>query len=223
MNRKSNWKWAITSEDEWYKAAYHKNDGVTGDYFDYPTSSNSAPGRDMTEAANPGNNANYYDDSPPMPIDSPHYATMVGEFELSRSPYGTFDQGGNVWEWNESILLGSYRAQRGGAYNINHGYMGASYRYSGVAPTGGNDVIGFRVVQVPEPASLLLLAFGGLAVMRRRLGWRSASRGSPAWPERGRQHGSHPRLHAYGLSVAGRPASSGRFKPSSGHPQGLLE
>ena len=26
--------WVISSEDEWYKAAYHKNDGVTGTYWD---------------------------------------------------------------------------------------------------------------------------------------------------------------------------------------------
>lgn len=30
VNRNADWNWAITSEDEWYKAAYHKNDGVTG-------------------------------------------------------------------------------------------------------------------------------------------------------------------------------------------------
>ncbi len=29
------------------------------------------------------------------------------EFELPDSPYGTFDQGGNVWEWNEAIRDGS--------------------------------------------------------------------------------------------------------------------
>ncbi len=60
VNREADWKWSIPSEDEWYKAAYHKNDGDTGNYFDYPTSSDSVPGRDMTEATNPGNNANYY-------------------------------------------------------------------------------------------------------------------------------------------------------------------
>jgi formylglycine-generating enzyme required for sulfatase activity len=31
--------WVIPSEDEWYKAAYHKNDGVTGNYWNYPTQS----------------------------------------------------------------------------------------------------------------------------------------------------------------------------------------
>ena len=39
--------WVIPSEDEWYKAAYHKNDGVTGNYYNYPTSSNSVPDNDL--------------------------------------------------------------------------------------------------------------------------------------------------------------------------------
>jgi uncharacterized protein (UPF0261 family) len=30
--------WVIPSEDEWYKAAYHKNDGVTGNHWNDPTS-----------------------------------------------------------------------------------------------------------------------------------------------------------------------------------------
>jgi formylglycine-generating enzyme required for sulfatase activity len=29
---------------------------------------------------------------------------VVGEFELSDSPYGTFDMGGNVFEWNETWI-----------------------------------------------------------------------------------------------------------------------
>ena len=44
VRRKAGWKWSVPSEDEWYKAAYHKNDGDTKNYFDYPTSSNTAPG-----------------------------------------------------------------------------------------------------------------------------------------------------------------------------------
>jgi len=90
--------WVIPTEDEWYKAAYHKNDGVTGNYFDYPTSSDSEPSNDLI---NPdlGNNANFYQDSS-RTIGSPYWRTEVGEFENSDSPYGTFDQGGNVYDVN---------------------------------------------------------------------------------------------------------------------------
>jgi len=116
VTRKANWKWAITSEDEWYKAAYYKGGSISAGYWDYPTSSNNVPGRDMSETTNPGNNANYAPGPGPYPIDSgKFFTTVVGEFQLSGSPYGTFDQGGNVSEWNESLVSNySSRGFRGG-------------------------------------------------------------------------------------------------------------
>src|SRR5262249_23056742 len=99
-------KFFIPTEDEWYKAAYHdKTVGLAASYFYYPTGTNAVPGRDMTEATSPGNNANFYNGE--YLISSPYYRTVVGEFELSDSPYGTFDQGGNVWEWNETAVASS--------------------------------------------------------------------------------------------------------------------
>ncbi|NUQ63079.1 MAG: SUMF1/EgtB/PvdO family nonheme iron enzyme [Pirellulales bacterium] len=152
VNREPDWIWAVTSEDEWYKAAYHKNDGVTGNYFDYPTSSDSTPGRSMNEATNPGNNANYYHPDYGLLIGSPYYRTEVGEFELSQSPYGTFDQGGNIWEWNEGIVTEdstTYRNIRSGSYNNSAEYMQAEYRDSRCLPTLENYYWGFRVASVP--------------------------------------------------------------------------
>ncbi len=51
-------------------------------------------------------------------IGHPYYRTLVGEFELSDSPYGTFDQGGNVWEWNETAVTSSLRGLRGGSFEF---------------------------------------------------------------------------------------------------------
>jgi formylglycine-generating enzyme required for sulfatase activity len=164
VNRESDWKWAITSEDEWYKAAYHKNDGVTGNYWNYPTSSNSVPGRDLNDAS--GNNANYY--GTPYPIQSPYYTTIAGEFQNSESPYDTFDQGGNVWEWNEAILSGSYRGLRGGSFSSGGSDLQSSNRSIVNYPTYESIYVGFRVSQVPEPASLALLGLGGLALRYRK-------------------------------------------------------
>jgi formylglycine-generating enzyme required for sulfatase activity len=122
----------------------------------------------MTEATNPGNNANYYDSG--FLIGSPYYRTEVGEFELSESPYGTFDMGGNVWEWNEA-LIGSNRGLRGGSYHYDNFfldiYLRSSYRYYSW-PSFSDSNIGFRVASVPEPCSLVLLGLGGLTLMRRR-------------------------------------------------------
>jgi formylglycine-generating enzyme required for sulfatase activity len=105
VTREADWKWAITSEDEWYKAAYHKNDGMTGHYFDYPTGSDSIPSNVLGNPTDPGNNATFWNNG--YTIGSPYYRTEVGDHENSDSPYGTFDQGGNVWEWNEAIIIGS--------------------------------------------------------------------------------------------------------------------
>ena len=33
----------LPSADEWFKAAYHQNDGVTANYWDYPTADNAVP------------------------------------------------------------------------------------------------------------------------------------------------------------------------------------
>ena len=146
--------WVIPSEDEWYKAAYHYNDGVTGNYWDYPTGSNMAPsseappGTDMTNGS-----ANYYGSD--WAIGPPYYRTEVGAYDEkpSDSPCGTFDQGGNLWEWNEAVLNGPYRGVRGGSFSYYGERLHAGFRDYGDIPAYESDFIGFRVAEVSEPGS----------------------------------------------------------------------
>ncbi len=122
VTRKTNSQWAVASEDEWYKAAYFNP--ATQSYYDCPTSSNGFPGRDLYDVS--GNDANYF--GSPCPIQSPYYTTLAGEFQNSASPYGTFDQGGNVWEWTEAVSYNRHRVIRGGSYADLYFYMQRSAR-----------------------------------------------------------------------------------------------
>ena len=163
VTRKTNWKCAITSEDEWYKAAYYKSGSTNAGYWFYPTSSNDMPQNTLINP-DPGHQANY---SQP---NGPPYMTHVGEFENSASPYGTFDQGGNVWEWNEMIRYDSgysMRGIRGGSCYTFGSYLAADFRGYSVVTSELNN-IGFRIVTVPEPASLAFLFAGGLMLLKRR-------------------------------------------------------
>ena len=90
--------WALPTENEWYKAAYHKNDGSTNSYWDYPTATNTAP---LAEAPPGGANSANYENA----VLSSFFLGMadVGSYLNSTSPYGTFDQAGNLMEWTEGI------------------------------------------------------------------------------------------------------------------------
>ncbi len=149
VSRDGDWKWAIPTEDEWYKAAYHKNDGATGNYFDYPTSSDSVPSNDLIDP-DPGNNANFYQSG--YTIGLPYMRTEVGEFENSESPYGTFDQGGNLWEMHETAVSSTSRGSRGSNNVVGSFAMASSFHiYIGNQLYASNG-IGFRVVSVHEPS-----------------------------------------------------------------------
>jgi formylglycine-generating enzyme required for sulfatase activity len=119
----------IATENEWYKAAYYDPNkggpGVPG-YWTYPTMSDTAPSNQLIDP-DPGNNATFYDSG--YTIDSPYYTTVVGAHENSASAYGTFDQGGNLWEWNEAVLYTTSRGIRGGSWYGSAGPLSASSRY----------------------------------------------------------------------------------------------
>jgi len=138
----------MPSEDEWYKPAFHKNDGDTGNYFDYATSSDVVPGYIADGGAvtdpDPGNMATYDGDGGVDGIGAPYYRTEVGEHENTPSPYGTFDMNGNVGEWTEGLGFGSFARVRNGDYVYGAEGLHADYRRIR-SLTRESGEIGFRI------------------------------------------------------------------------------
>ena len=159
----------LPSENEWYKAAYYSPGGV---YFDYPT------GTDLTTVcaaptATP-NTANCANVVGAVGVPAVGAVTDVGAYTGSASPYGTFDQGGNVAEWNEEIAFTpEMRGNRGGSWFLSDVYLAAGSPTLGAHPDTELYFIGFRVASaIPEPSTGLLVMTGllGLAYRQRRHG-----------------------------------------------------
>jgi sulfatase modifying factor 1 len=159
-------RWFLPSENEWYKAAYYN--AASNTYFDYPTSSDLTP----TAESPPGgsNSANFAAEV--------HNVTDVGAYAASPGPYGTFDQGGNVIEWNETRFSFAtspnqfFRGHRGGSWFSSSFILRATSRGGHNANNERADV-GFRLARVvPETSTVVLAAvsafLGSSARLRKR-------------------------------------------------------
>lgn len=143
--------WVVPTDNEWYKAAYHKNDGVTGNYWNYGTSSDFFPDNDLIDP-DPGNNATFHEgvfgDPEGYTIGSPYYRTEGGAHENSSSAYGTFDQAGNMMEFTETVPESDIRRMRDGSWKLNSGLMGSSQIDDVMHSSDQFDDLGFRVARV---------------------------------------------------------------------------
>ena len=178
----------LPTNDEWYKAAYYDPtlSSGAGGYYAYATQSNLDPGNSVYD---PAPQANYvvggmYSVTQSSSYDSnQNYLTDVGAFSGSGSFYGTFDQSGNVYQWNDLDGLassGSSRGLRGGGWDSDDPFGLSSSSSGSSAPSSGSSGIGFRLASpvsgpsaVPEidPNSLgsvLALVVGSLSLLERR-------------------------------------------------------
>jgi formylglycine-generating enzyme required for sulfatase activity len=118
--------WVVSSENEWYKAAYFdpKKSGGAG-YWRFPAKN------DFAASANLNTNA----------------PSEAGSYQNAASAYGTFDHGGNVWEYSDSQSGGKFGLRGGSFYiNDNDAYLQSSTRYDVLSAKWPN--YGFRVVRL---------------------------------------------------------------------------
>jgi formylglycine-generating enzyme len=131
---------------EWNKAAYYDpSKDSMGGYWLYATRSDSKP----KAVAPPGDrfSANYYDFGWAAPAP---YLTAVGSYQQASSYYGTYDQGGNVWEWVETLRPNKRQrwVRGGGATTYDH----ALSRLNVDCEYGDHElyIFGFRLAKQPE-------------------------------------------------------------------------
>jgi formylglycine-generating enzyme len=154
--------WFLTSENEWYKAAYYQPASLGGDsdnYWGYPTATNSFPtpatANSVGDIRNPGTDVANYNSRANWNGQTGNVTTVGSAGSLSDSFYGTSDQGGNVWEWNETLVSSSLRVLRGGSF-LDNSFGLVSSVQDQFDPTSENNTFGFRVATVPEPSTDLM-------------------------------------------------------------------
>jgi MYXO-CTERM domain-containing protein len=165
VTRSSAARWFLPSENEWYKAAYYdpRESAVGGPAFDrhywlFPTQSDSEPtiaaANEAGDISNPGANVANYMQGANWNGQLYGNVTSVGSAgPLSSSFYGTFDQGGNLWEWNDEPFfgIGPKRYARGGSGATSAQFLSSTPRVFDFAARESNDV-GFRVAASLSPA-----------------------------------------------------------------------
>jgi len=171
----------IPSQNEWYKAAYYQptaSGGPSDGYWLYPTQSDSIP-NSRNGSTTDANSGNFFRDVAPADGVNDGYAvsgtrsfpsgyslTDKGAFTLADSYYGTFDQGGSLFEWNDTFF-GSSMIVRGGSWTGDEGTLQATSLY-GNNPGEENYRTGFRVASVPEPTAAILIILGMSVLLVRR-------------------------------------------------------
>ena len=150
----------LPTENEWYKAAYY--DIGSGSYDPYPFADGFNGAVCESPAGTTSHSANC-----DFPVGSSDL-TNVGSY-TGASPNGTYDQGGNVFEWTEG-LSATNRVLRGRSFISPSAQLAAASQSAGNPGDAFKDV-GFRVASpIPEPGTGLLVMTGvlGLTGWRRR-------------------------------------------------------
>ncbi|MBX9577497.1 MAG: formylglycine-generating enzyme family protein [Chthoniobacterales bacterium] len=168
--------WFLPSEDQWYKAAYYKGGGMNAGYWIYPTQHNIDPDNSII-GKNRTNNANvfivktvknWYGELITQETHSKSSApflTPVNTFTNSAGYYGTYDMGGNVFEWvdaDRASIDPDFQVVRGGAWSKEFGVssLESTCRNATNSFSSETSAIGFRVAKRQERLTLSWVVVG---------------------------------------------------------------
>jgi formylglycine-generating enzyme required for sulfatase activity len=148
-------RWWIPSENEWFKAGHYdptKSGSVP--YHGFPVRISTPPGNSvgaLPHQANYRHRDNGYSVTQSASYDpNRNYLTEAGSFVASASPYGTFDQAGNLWEWTDTMKnLG--RIVMGGFWDAGSTDMEITRDPSAWDETFRSRYQGFRVAGFSAP------------------------------------------------------------------------
>jgi sulfatase modifying factor 1 len=150
ISRNPDAKWWVPSENEWYKAAYYDPTRKSKTrYWAYPNRG------DFMQAGE----GNFYFGGYAYLGPGDNKLSPVGYYSNVATYYGTFDQAGNVWEWNDSLISAGMKGIRGGGWpstdlgdpDVRH----ASFRDRGRLPTETGSYLGFRVTGLSQVLKVL--------------------------------------------------------------------
>lgn len=144
----------LPTESEWYKAAYfsanHNNSGQPG-YYLFATQSSATPGNVIGASPNQLNvivNLNFSVTQNPTLLSSQNYLTDGGAYSGSASYYGTFDQNGPLYQWND--LDGTPFPYRGirGSFWFAGTQAAEAINFAAVTPEHAGNDVGFRLASI---------------------------------------------------------------------------
>lgn len=144
----------IPTENEWYKAAYYTmqyESTAQPGYYLYATQSDASPGNIVGSSTNQMNvivGVNFSVTQNATLYATQNYLTDVGAYTGSASYYGTYDQNGGLYQWND--LDGKpfpYRGVRG-SFWFAGAQAAQSINFAAVTPTHAGNDVGFRLSSI---------------------------------------------------------------------------
>ncbi len=146
--RQTGAKWFLPTETEWKTAAY--NDPTQPSDWLYPTRSNATPilatATATGDVSNPGPNVVNYNNGAVWNSQTGNVTTAGGCGLFSISYWGTYDQGGNVGEWTETVSS-TNRIVRGGNYSTTSSTLRSDTAGTATSPTTEAVTTGFRIAR----------------------------------------------------------------------------